>query len=100
MPFWLTILIETKFVPVGNSTSIDFSAEVPGVIARPWRIMLKFLPIFLFFHSPIFHLFFLLFNPFFFSMYLFFSNMLAKKHNFFFFYVTIYVHLTNKKIIA
>ena len=53
-------------------------------MGRPWQIMLKFLPIFLFFHSPIFHLFFLLFNPFFFSMYPFFSNMLAEKHDFFF----------------
>ena len=50
--------------------------------ARPWQIMLKFLPIILFFHSLIFHLFFLLFNPFFFSMYLFFLNMLAEKQVF------------------
>ena len=36
--------------------------------ARSWQIMLNFLPIFLFFYSPIFYLFFLLFNPFFFSV--------------------------------
>ena len=56
--------------------------------------MLKFLPIFLFFHSPISHLFFLLFNPFFFSMYLFFLNVLAETQ--FFFHNYIYVHLTNE----
>ena len=84
-------------VVVGQLPQFD-ARMLYWMASRPWRIMLRFLPIFLFFHSPIFHLFFLLFNPFFFSMYLFFSNMLAEKHSFF--CITIYVHLTNKKIIA
>ena len=44
---------------------------------RPWQIMLKFLPIFLFLYSPIFHLFFFLFYPFCFSINSFFSNIVV-----------------------
>ena len=33
---------------------MNMYAIVESIYTRPWRIMLKFLPIFLFFHSPIF----------------------------------------------
>ena len=44
-------------------------------LARPWQIMVKILPIFHFFYSPIIHLFFFSFYLFFFLMYLFFSTL-------------------------
>ena len=48
-------------------------------VSRPWQIMVNFLLIFLFLYCPIFYLFFFQILPIFFSMYLFFSNILAKK---------------------
>ena len=50
------------------------SGKHPG---RPWQIMLKFLPIFLFLYSPIFHLLFFLFYLFCFSINPFFSNIVV-----------------------
>ena len=44
---------------------MHIKADHYDMVIRPWRIVLKFLPIFLFFYSPIFHL---LFNPFFFNV--------------------------------
>ena len=48
-----------------------------GMSTRPWQIMLKFLPIFLFLYSPIFHLFFFLFYLFCLSINPFFSNIVV-----------------------
>ena len=63
---------------VWHSTDLIVSSRLPStLLGRPWQIMLKFLPIFLFLYSPIFHLFFFLFYLFCFSINPFFSNIVV-----------------------